>query len=123
LGKDVRLAREGMNHWAVKEGSAKIKITYNPENFIIAGDAFLCQMPADATKIKPLYQFLLQENYRMNGLVLSCVQQNIVLSCIMYDLDLSKEAGANAFRHLFQKADQYDDLLKTEYGCLERLEE
>jgi serine protease Do len=123
LGKDVRLAREGVNNWSVKEGSAKIKISYNAENYFIAGDAFLCQMPADVTKIKLLYQFLLQENYGMNGLVLSCVKQNIVLSCVMYDLDLNKDTGVAAFRHLFQKADQYDDLLKTEYGCLERLEE
>ena len=123
LGKDVRLAREGVNTWSVKEGSAKIKITYNAENFFIAGDAYLCQMPSDATKIKPLYQFLLQENYRLNGLVLSCVKQNIVLSCIMYDLDMTKENGAASFRNLFQKADYYDDFLKTEYRCTDRLEE
>ena len=123
LGKDVRLAREGVNHWGVKEGSAKIKITYNAENFFIAGDAYLCQMPTDIVKIKPLYQFLLQENYKTNGLVLSCVKQNIVLSCIMYDLDMSKETGAAAFLHLFQKADHYDDFLKKEYNCTDRLEE
>ena len=123
LGKDVRLAREGVNSWAVKEGSAKIKITYNAENFFIAGDAYLCQMPADATKIKPLYQFLLQENYRTHNLVLSCVKQNIVLSCIMYDLDMTKETGAAAFRNLFEKADHYDDFLKKEYACTDRLEE
>jgi len=123
LGKDVRLAREGVNSWAVKEGSAKIKITYNAENFFIAGDAYLCQMPADATKIKPLYQFLLQENYRTHSLVLSCVKQNIVLSCIMYDLDMTKETGAAAFRNLFEKADHYDDFLKKEYACTDRLEE
>ncbi len=123
LGKDVRLSREGLNNWSVKEGSAKIKIAYNAENFFIAGDAFLCQMPPDASMIKPLYQFLLQENYKMNGLVLSCVKQNIVLSCIMYDLDMSKESGAQAFRHLFQKADHYDDVLKKDFGCLSRLEE
>src|SRR5688572_14036376 len=115
LGKDVRLSRDGVNVWTVKEGTAKIKITYNAENFFIAGDAYLCQMPSDATKIKPLYQFLLQENFRMNGLVLSCVKQNIVLSCIMYDLDMSKEYGARAFRHLFQRADHYDNHLKSEY--------
>jgi serine protease Do len=123
LGKEVRLAREGVNTWSVKEGSAKIKITYNAENFFIAGDAYLCQMPTDATKIKPLYQFLLQENYRTQSLVLSCVKQNIVLSCIMYDLDMTKETGAEAFRHLFQKADDYDDFLKKEYSCTDRLEE
>ncbi|HEY6504297.1 MAG TPA: trypsin-like peptidase domain-containing protein [Chitinophagaceae bacterium] len=123
LGKDVRLAREGVNQWSVKEGSAKIKITYNAENFFIAGDAYLCQMPADTTRIRPLYQFLLQENYRTQGLVLSCVKQNIVLSCIMYDLDMTKETGAEVFRHLFQQADHYDDFLKKEYGCADRLEE
>jgi len=123
LGKNVRLAREGSNNWSVKEGSAKIKITYNAENYFIAGDAYLCQMPSDTTKIKPLYQFLLQENYKTNGLVLSCVKQNIVLSCIMYDLDMNKETGVETFRNLFTKADQYDDLLKKEYGCLNRLEE
>jgi serine protease Do len=123
LGKDIRLAREGANAWSVKEGSAKIKISYNAENFFVAGDAFLCQMPSDATKIKPLYQFLLQENYRMNGLVLSCVKQNIVLSCIIYDLDMTKEYGAKTFRNLFMKADHYDDFLKNEYSCIDRLEE
>ncbi len=123
LGKDVRLAREGVNNWSVKEGSAKIKITYNAENFFIAGDAYLCQMPSDPTKIKPLYQFLLQENYRTQGLVLSCVKQNIVLSRIIYDLDLTRDAGVESFRNLFQNADRYDDLLKKEYSCTERLEE
>ena len=123
LGKDVKLAREGSNHWSVKEGSAKIKITYNPENYFIAGDAYLCQMPADVSRIKPLYQFLLEENYRTHGLVLSCVKQNIVLSSIIYDLDMTRENGAETFRHLFQKADYYDDFLKKEYSCVDRLEE
>ncbi|MEO8405945.1 MAG: trypsin-like peptidase domain-containing protein [Chitinophagaceae bacterium] len=123
LGKDVRLARDGVNVWSVKEGSAKIKITYNAENYFIAGDAYLCQMPTDVTQIKPLYQFLLQENYKMNGLVFSCVKQNIVLSRVIYDLDINRENGTGVFRHLFLKADEYDDLLKNEYKCLDRLEE
>ncbi len=123
LGKDVKLAREGVNTWSVREGSAKIKIIYNPENYFIAGDAYLCQMPTDAARIKPLYQFLLEENFRTRGLVLSCVKQNIVLSCIMYDLDMNKDNGAGSFRHLFRQADYYDDFLKQQYGCTDRLEE
>jgi serine protease Do len=123
LGKDIKLAREGVNNWSVKEGSAKIRITYNPENFFVAGDAYLCQLPTDATKIKPLYQFLLSENYRLNGLVFSCVKQNIVLSRVIYDLDMTRENGAQTFRQLFQKADEYDDLLKKEFSCADRLEE
>ncbi len=123
LGKDIKLAREGTNHWSVKEGSAKIKISYNPENYFVAGDAYLCQLPCDNTMIKPLYQFLLEENSRQRGLVLSCVKQNIVLSCVMYDMDMSKDSAKQAFRNLFQQADLYDDMLKREYGCEERLEE
>lgn len=123
LGKDIKLAREGKNNWSVKEGSAKIKIVYNPDNFFIAGDAYLCQLPADAAKIKPLYKFLLQENYKTKNLVLSCAKQNVVLSCLMYDMDVTKESGTNAFRNLFSQADHYDDILKKEYGCTDRLEE
>lgn len=123
LGKDVKLARDGNNNWSVKEGGAKIKINYNPENYFVAGDAYLCQLPADATMIKPLYQFLLEENFKLDGLVLSCLKQNIVLSCIMYDLDMTKQNGIEMFRDLFQKADFYDTLLEKEYGCQRLLEE
>ena len=123
LGKDIKLAREGANRWEVKEGSARIKINYNADNFFIAGDAYLCQLPTDPARIKPLYQFLLEENYRTEGLVLSCVNQNIILSCILYDLDVTLESGTLVLRQLFSKADAYDQLLKKEYGCIDRLEE
>jgi serine protease Do len=123
LGKDVKLAREGQNHWTVKEGAAKIKISYNPENYFITGDAYLCQLPADAARIKPLYQFLLQENYRINGLVLSCMKQNLVLSSVVYDLDMTRESGTETFQRLFRKADEYYQYLKKEFNCVERLEE
>jgi serine protease Do len=123
LGKDVKLARDGSNNWTVKEGGAKIKINYNPDNYFVAGDAYLCQLPSDTTKIKPLYQFMLTENFSLDGLVLSCVKQNIVLSCIMYDLDMTKQNGIDMFRELFQKADFYDQLFEKEYSCQELLEE
>jgi serine protease Do len=83
----------------------------------------LCQLPVDSSRIKPLYQFLLEENFKLDGLVLSCLKQNIVLSCIMYDLDMTKETGIDMLRDLFQKADHYDTLLEKEYGCQELLEE
>ncbi len=123
LGKDIKLARNGPNNWEVEEGSARIKITYNHENFFVTGDAFLCQMPNDPTRIMPLYKFLLEENYKLNGLVISCSGQNIVLSCILYDQDMTPENGKEQFEKLFRKADEYDDLLKQEYGCLDRLVE
>ena len=123
LGKNIKLARNGANNWEVDEGSAKIKIAYNSENFFVTGDAILCQMPQDAGRIKPLYLFLLEENYKTKGLVLSTNGQNIVLSCIMYDLDLTLDNGKAQFENLFKKADEYDDLLKNTYGCIDRLVE
>lgn len=123
LGKDVRLARDGVNLWSVKAGSAKVKISYNPDNFFIAGDAYLCQMPTDVNNIKPLYQYLLNENNKPSGLVLSCVKNNIVLSRLIYDLDMTLDSGVAEFKHLFEQADHYDDHLKETYGCLARLEE
>lgn len=121
LGKDIKLARSGLNNWEVAEGSAKIKITYNPDNYFVAGDAFLCQLPTDALMIKPLYRFLLEENYRLNGLVLSCSGQNIVLSSILYDQDMTLQNGREQFEKLFKKADYYDEILKKNFGCTERL--
>jgi serine protease Do len=123
LGKDIKLARNGTNSWEVKEGSAKIRINYNNENFFVSADAFLCQLPQDTGKIKPLYEYLLKENYKISGLVLSCIQQNIVLSSLIYDLDLNKESGTETFRTLFKKADEYDDVLKKEFNCIAMLEE
>ena len=123
LGKDPRLARNGVNNWEVQEGQEQIKISYNPENYFIAGDAFLCQLPQDPAQIKPLYQFLLEENYNLNSMVLSCSGQDIVLSCMSYDLDLTHEKGKQTFKTLFMLADKYDRLLKKDFGCIDRLME
>lgn len=124
LGKDIRLAREGTNKWEVKEGSARIKIAYNTETFFISGDAYLCQLPQDALMIKTLYKFLLTENYsNASELTISAVNQNIVLSAVIYDLDMTRESGTKLFQTLFKKADEYDNILIEKYGCMPRLEE
>lgn len=124
IGKDIRLARNGTNKWEVKEGSAKIKISYNAETFFISGDAYLCQLPEGPEKISALYQFLLEKNYsHSNGLVLSCVGQNVVLSAILYDMDITKDIASKMFLSLFEKADEYDDMLINTFGCVPRLEE
>ncbi len=123
LGKNVKLAREGVNNWSVKEGSAKINIRYNPENFFVAADAFLCQLPKEAGPIKALYQYLLEENYKNTGLILSCYKENIILNLTIYDLDLTREIGIEKLKMLFTKADAYDDYLKTTFQCTERIEE
>jgi serine protease Do len=124
LGKDIRLTRSGTNKWEVKEGSAKIKLSYNTETFFVSGDAYLCQLPENHQSIGSLYDYLLTENYNnANGLVLSCVGQNIVLSGVLYDLDITKESGTKMFQTLFKMADAYDTILTEKFGCVPRLEE
>lgn len=123
LGKDVRLARDGTNKWEVAAGSAKVRIAFSTDNYFLSGDAYLCQLPGDGHSIRDLYHFLLEENYQLEGLVLSCVSQNIVLSAIVYDLDLTRENGTRLLGDLFNKANDYGHQLITRFGCMPRLEE
>jgi serine protease Do len=121
LGHDRELARDGQNRWEVEEGSAKIKISYNPENYFIVSDAYLCKLPK--TGIKELYTYLLKENFSLRGKLFSLQGENIVMSSLIYDLDLTADAGESLFKELFQKADYYDNLLMEQYKCLPILKE
>lgn len=121
LGHNVELARNGQNRWEVEEGSAKIKITYNPDNYFIISDAFLCLIPKQ--NIGAVYQYLLKENYTLHAKLFSLQGDIIVLSSLLYDLELTIETGEAMFKDLFQRADFYDTLLMEQYGCRPILEE
>lgn len=121
LGYDKEIARSGQNKWEVKKGSAKIKITYNSGNYFIICDAFLCRLPPQ--NIKEIYTFLLHENYKLHRMLFSLQGDNIVLSSLNYDLDITPDSGVNMFKNLFEYADFYDNLLLGKYGCLPILEE
>ena len=41
----------------------------------------------------------------------------------MYDLDITLVNGRLQFERLFKTADEYDDMLKREYECIDRLVE
>jgi serine protease Do len=121
LGHNVELARSGTNRWEVEEGSAKIRITYNPDNYFIISDAFLCQLPKK--NIGEVYLYMLRENYSLRGKLFSLQGENIVLSSLLFDLELTPETGEAVFKDLFQRADYYDTLLMEQYGCQPILEE
>lgn len=121
LGKDKELARVSTNNWEVKEGSATIRISYNPDNYFVVGDAYLCQLPQQ--NIGKVYEYLLRENTKMKSMLFSVNQQDIILSSLTYDMDMSLEAGEQMFNALFKKADFYDNVLLSDYGCQARLEE
>jgi serine protease Do len=121
IGFDPELARTGQNKWEVEEGSATIKISYNPENYFIISDAFLCRLPKEG--IKELYLYLLQENFNLKEKFFSLQGDNIVLSSMIYDIDINVDSGEALFRELFRLADYYDTLLQDQFNCIPILEE
>lgn len=121
LGFNKELAKSGYNYWEVENGTAKIKISYNPDNYFIISHAFLAQIPKDG--IKELYSFILRENYKLKGKFFSLYEGNVILSCVIYDLDINLESGQVIFKDLFEKANYYDIILIDQYNCLPVLEE
>lgn len=117
-GNNVILSRLGPNSWQITHGSAKISILYHEKTGMITGDAFLCKLPKE--NIKAIYEFLLRQNYDLDGLSLSILGQEIVLSLVMYDRYLKLETGLKLINNLFQKADEYDDILIKDFGAIAR---
>ena len=116
VGYDIRLTRSGENFWTIEEGSAKIKVSYNPQTKYILAWAELCKLPK--TNIAEIYEFLLKENNNLKGLSFSVMQQDIVITAMrIYDADLVIETGIELFKRLFKMADDYDDTL-INMGCI-----
>jgi len=114
-GYDVNLSRCGPNCWEIKHGSAKISITYHEKTGLMVADAVLCQLPQK--NIKPLYEYLLRENYHSGERTLSVHEQDILLSLLVYDRYLNEETGMKSLQQLFEKADYYDNILVEQYGA------
>ncbi|NVO01778.1 MAG: trypsin-like peptidase domain-containing protein [Bacteroidetes bacterium] len=121
LGKNVSLSRIGPDLWEIENGSAIVKITYWQNSRFVIGDAHLCNLPK--MNILEIYEYLLRENYDLEGLVFSVNNQEVLLSMLVYDEDLSLETGVEIFSKLFDKADYYDTILIDKYGAVPHLKE
>jgi len=113
---NVSLSRIGPNNWEINKGSATIHISYHEKTGLIMGDASLCLLPKE--NIKPLYEYLLKQNHKIEGLTFSIKENDIVLSLLIYDRYLNMDTGMKLFKHLFQKADDYDNILVEEFGAI-----
>ena len=123
VGHQVELSRIGPNNWEIEEGSAKINISYYEKTGLITGDAYLCLLPKEKEKIKPLYEYLLRQNNVIEGLNFSIKGKDIILSLLIYDRYLNVDTGIQLFKHLFERADHYDNILVEQYGALWKYEE
>ena len=120
-GHRAPLARRGPNTWEIKEGSARVHISYYEKNGLIIGDAYLCELPPQDEK--PLLEYLLKQNYEIEGLTFSIRNQTVVLSLLIYDRYFNENTGSKLFRHLFEKADHHDNILVEMFGASWRKEE
>lgn len=115
-GYDVLLSRCGPNAWEIREGSAKINLSYHERSGFFVADAVLCNLPPG--NIKPLYEYLLRENYTLKGRTFSVHNQKIQLSLLIFDRYLNEEVGFQQLQSLFQQADHYDDILVKQFGAV-----
>lgn len=113
---DPRMARRGPNLWEIYQGSARIQLAYHEDSGLVTGDAHLCLVP-DGHPAE-IFEYLLQQNYQLNQLTFSTHGREIVLSLLIYDRYLTTESGLPQFRHLFERADYYDNQLVEEFGAI-----
>jgi serine protease Do len=115
MGHDVGLCRSGHNSWEIKEGSATTHVIFHEKSGQIYAEAILCELPGD--NIKPLYEYLLRENYNSAGLTLSLHDRDIVLSFLIFEQYLNEETGRQLLTELSEKADYYDNVLVEQFGA------
>jgi serine protease Do len=115
LGYQVSLTRRGPNLWQIQRGSASIEISYHEKSGLIIGDASLCELPKSGNE--KIYQYLLQQNHKLEGLSFSIKNRDVQLSLLTYDQYLNKTSGKTLLEKLFQKSDEYDNILVEEMGA------
>jgi serine protease Do len=118
-GFDVRLTRRGPMSWELENGTATITISYFQETGQIICDALLALLPKD--NIQNLYEFMLRENFKNEGMALSMKGQDILLNLLMQDRYLNEEIGVQLLSNLIQKADLYDNILIEKFGALKKV--
>ena len=71
----------------------------------------------DADDIIDLYEYLLEENYKLDGLTFSVKDDEIILSLLIFDQYFEKETALKLFEHLFVCSDHYDDVLVGKFNA------
>ena len=113
LDLDLKTHRDGPYNWLIQQGSARIDLAYHEKTGLIIGEARLCKIPPqDRT---PLYKYLLQENDKLEGLSFSVLEENVILSLLIYDRQINTQQGIKLLQSLLEKADYYDDILVNQY--------
>ncbi len=118
-GYDIRLTRRGPMSWELENGSATITIAYYQETGHIICNALLAILPKE--NIQNLYEYMLKENFKNEGMSLSVRGQDIVLNLLMQDRYFHEDIGVQLLMNLILKADHYDTILIDRFGALKKV--
>ncbi len=116
LGKNVQISRRGQNQWEIQQGSATIHIYYIEHSGFIMGNAHLVRLPRN--QIGKIYEYMLKENYGLEGLFFSVNNRDVVMSFFIQSKHLNKKTAFPIFKNFLEKADHYDDILVDDYGAI-----
>jgi serine protease Do len=116
LGFNQILSRTGPSSWEIKKGTAKISIIYSETEGQIIATAILCHLPK--SNIKSIYEYLLRENDRIEGMNFEVSGQEIQLNLLIIDRYLNAETAFELFKNFIDKADYYDNILTEKYQAL-----
>lgn len=114
LGYDVMISRKGIGNWEINKGSALINITYHEKSGYLIADATLCYL--SNKDIDKVYVYLLKQNYHIKGMTFSLRDNQIVISATIYDQQLHFETCKKSLERLIKNADQYDNILVSQFG-------
>jgi serine protease Do len=120
LGYNVALSRKGPNSWVLKKGEATLNFSYYERNGMLLGDAVLCTLPED--RIAPMYAYLLQQNFIMQGTMFSLRDQDIILSIIVFDQFMNESALFDLCGRYLDSAANYDQILVSQFGAKRKQE-
>lgn len=115
LNFDVDSCRQEHNVWELLHESATIEIVFHRKKGVIYGDAILAELPnSDRTKV---YEYLLKQNFYTKDLSLSIRDNNVLISFMTTDQNLSVDYLKKIISKLLLDANRYDNILVEQFGA------
>ena len=75
----------------------------------------MCHLPKN--DIGKVYEFILQENYHLEGNSFSVYNSDIILGSVLYSDDIQINTTDVIFKRLLEKSKTYYDTLIKDFGC------
>lgn len=105
---------EDSHVWLLQRGSAEVELVFHPRRGLIYADAYLAAIPPK-TEYLDLYKYLLRENLYLNDISLSIKEDEVLLSFITNDRELSAVYLSKMLKKLLFAADKYDNILVEKF--------